>query len=59
MHQANGGQFTGPVIGSLVGGMVLITVTATFLFSMNWAIVLPVILILLGCGVLASGLVKS
>jgi hypothetical protein len=59
IYRGNGEQLSSPVVGSLIGGLVLTAVTATFLFNMNWAIVLPVVLILLGCGALASGLLKS
>jgi phosphatidylserine synthase len=59
VYRGNGERFTGPVVGSLIGGLVLTAVTVTFLFNMNWTIVFPVILILAGCGALASGLLKS
>ncbi len=52
----SGGQFTSGVIGPLIGGLILTGITATFLFDLNWGLVGPIILILLGVGALFGAL---
>jgi uncharacterized membrane protein len=50
-HSENG--LTVPAGGSLLVGLVLTFVTASFLFNLNWSFFGPVILILTGIGILA------
>ncbi len=44
----NGAVFTGAVVGPLCAGLVLVAVTAAFLFELNWALVGPILLIVVG-----------
>ena len=49
-HNSNN-QLTAPGGGSLIVGLVLTFVTASFLFNLNWDIFGPIILILAGIGI--------
>ena len=51
-------QITGPALGSLLVGLVLTFVTASFLFNLNWSIFGPILLILAGIGVLAVAMIR-
>jgi hypothetical protein len=51
------GQITAQVVGSCVGGCVLLFVTAMFFFHLNWSVLWPVFLILGGLGALLSSMV--
>lgn len=50
------GRFTGEARGSLIGGLILTFIAATFLFGWNWGVVWPVFLIIGGVGALLSSL---
>lgn len=54
MYERNGRRFTAASRGPLVGGVVLLAVTAVFLFSLDWGVVWPFFIILVGLGVLFS-----
>jgi len=56
MYQANGNRFTQAARGPLVGGLILLCVTAIFLFNLNWAGVWPVLLIIVGIGAVLTAL---
>ena len=56
MYERNGRRFTSASRGPLVGGLVLLAVTAVFLFHLDWAKVWPLILILVGLGLLLTSL---
>ena len=51
-------QITGPALGSLLVGLVLTFVTASFLFNLNWSLFGPLLLILAGIGILAVAMVR-
>jgi hypothetical protein len=51
-------QITGPALGSLLVGLVLTFVTASFLFNLNWSLFGPILLILAGVGILAVAMVR-
>lgn len=53
------GRVTAGVRTSLFGGLVLVVVTATFLFSLNWTIIGPVLLLLAGAGLLINGVLPE
>jgi hypothetical protein len=55
-YQSNGQRFTGPVSGSLTGGLALMLVAATFLFGLSWSLIWPIFLILAGLGALIKGI---
>ena len=55
-YQRNGQRFTGPVSGSLTGGLALVLVAATFLFGLSWSLIWPIFLILAGLGALIKGI---
>ena len=48
------GRLTGAVYGALMGGLILTLVAGVFLFSIDWGMVWPVFLILIGLGILFS-----
>ena len=50
------GHMTASVRGPLVGGIVLLMVTAIFLFNLDWGRVWPVFLIIAGGSALVAGL---
>ncbi len=56
MYERNGGRFTSASRGPLVGGLVLLAITAVFLFHLEWGKVWPLILILVGLGLLLTSL---
>lgn len=58
-YQRNGGRMNSSVRGSLVGGLILTLVTATFLFNLDWALVVPGFLIIIGLSLLVSNFVRS
>ncbi len=55
----NGGTLSAGVIGPFLTGLVLLAVTAVFLFelNLNWGLVAPIVLILLGVGGLLGAFV--
>lgn len=53
-YQEAGGRLTRAVRSSLFGALILILVTAMFLFSLDWFIFGPVLLILGGVGLLLN-----
>jgi uncharacterized membrane protein len=53
MYRNSGNQLIAPAAGSLLVGLVLIFVTASFLLNLNWSLFGPIILILAGIGILA------
>jgi len=58
-YQSNGQRFTGLVSGSLMGGLALTLVAATFLFGLSWSLIWPVFLILAGLGALIKGIASQ
>jgi hypothetical protein len=56
MYERNGRHFTSASRGPLIGGLVLLAVTAIFLFNLEWGKVWPLILILVGLGLLLTSL---
>ena len=56
MFEKNDRRFTAASRGPLVGGVVLLAVAAIFLFSLDWAIAWPFLLILGGAGLLVTSL---
>jgi hypothetical protein len=55
-YQSSGSQVTRSVTGSLLGGLALTMVAMTFLFGLDWSLMLPIFLIVAGIGALFSGL---
>lgn len=53
------GRLNGEARGSLIGGLILTFVAATFLFGWDWGVVWPVFFIIGGIGALLSGLLGS
>jgi len=54
MYERNDRHFTAASRGPLVGGLILLAVTAAFLFSLDWGTIWPFFIILVGLGVLFS-----
>jgi hypothetical protein len=54
MFERNGQRFTAASRGPLIGGIVLLAVTAVFLFNIDWGKVWPLFIILVGLGILLS-----
>jgi hypothetical protein len=54
MWERNDRRFTVASRGPLIGGLVLLGVTAVFLFNIDWGKVWPLFLILVGLGVMAG-----
>ncbi len=53
-YVANGRSFGGDVGRSLLIGVVLVLVAASFLFELDWGYLWPVVLILIGVGLLVG-----
>ena len=56
MFVRNGRRFTAASRGPLIGGLVLLAISAIFIFNLDWVIAWPFILIIAGAGVLLSAL---
>ena len=56
IYQANGSQWTGAARGPLITGVILVLVTATFLFGLSWGLMVPLLLILAGAAALLNGM---
>lgn len=56
IYQANGNHMTAAVRGPTIGGLILVLVAAAFLFDLNWGLLWPVILIVIGLAALLTGL---
>jgi hypothetical protein len=54
MWERNDRRFTAASRGPLIGGIILLGVTAVFLFSLDWGKVWPLFIILVGIGALLS-----
>ncbi len=52
------GRLNRRVRGELVSGCVFLLITVTFLFNLNWGIVLPVLLIIWGLSMLLNSLIE-
>jgi hypothetical protein len=59
IYQNAGGHLTAPARGSLIAGLVMVMVTAIFLFNLNWTWLGPIILILAGAGLLLNALLPG
>ena len=57
-YRAAGNQLTAPARGSLLVGLVLTFVAAMFLFDISWTFFGPVLIILVGIGILFTALVR-
>jgi hypothetical protein len=55
-YQEAGRRLTAPVRASIIGGLALTLVAATFLFSLDWGILGPIIIILVGLVLLLNAL---
>jgi hypothetical protein len=51
-YRTNGGHLNAMARGSIIGGLVLTAIAATFLFELNLSLLLPAVLILAGAGML-------
>jgi len=56
IYQSSGGRFTPAARGPLIGGLILLTVAAIFLFGLDWGAIWPVFLIIIGVAVLLTSL---
>ena len=54
MYRSAGNRLTPPASGSLLVGLVLMLVTAVFLFELNWSYFGPILIILTGLGILVT-----
>ena len=59
VYQKSGKRITPAVRGPLVGGLILTLVAGAFLFDLNWGLIWPVILIIVGIGALVAASGKS
>jgi hypothetical protein len=53
-YQAAGGHLTASARGSLIGGFALTMVAAIFLFNLSWGLLGPLLIILVGIGLLLN-----
>jgi hypothetical protein len=58
-YQTEGHRLTASARGSLIGGSILILITAIFLFNLNWALLGPIILIVIGVTLLLNFLIPG
>lgn len=58
-YQEAGGRLTAGTRASLFGGLILTMVAAAFLFNLEWGILGPVFIILVGIGILVNTLLPG
>ena len=58
-YKQAGNQFTAFVRSSLFAGLILTMVAGMFLFNLNWTFFGPIILILVGMGILANNMIST
>ena len=60
-YERNGRRYTSAMNGSLIAGVVLLAIAAVFLFDLdvNWGLIWPVILIMLGVAALARAYTRQ
>ena len=58
-YRSAGNRLTAPVRGSLLVGLVLTFVTASFLFGLDWSYFGPILIILVGAGILITTVVGN
>ncbi len=51
---AAAGRWTSGARGALIAGLLMIVVTAAFLFNLNWGLVLPILLLVGGLAILIN-----
>ena len=56
IYQANDSQWTNAARGPLITGLILLVITATLLFGLNWGLIVPLLLIIAGVAALLNGL---
>jgi hypothetical protein len=59
MYERNGRRFTAASQGPLVGGIVLLAVTAVFLLSLDWGRIWPLLLILAGLAAVLTSIQRK
>ncbi len=59
MYLKNGRRFTAASRGPLIGGLLLVALSAVFLFGIPWAWAWPLFVILAGLGILLSSFEKK
>jgi len=58
-YRANGRRLDGTVVAALAGGLMFVALTVIFLVGADWKVIWPVMLIVIGIGALARGMVAS
>ena len=58
-YQQGGHRLTAPARGSLIGGSLLVLITAIFLFNLNWELLGPIILIVIGVTLLLNFIIPG
>jgi hypothetical protein len=58
IYQAQGYQLTRGVTRSIFTGLLFVTITVVFLFSLDWNLIVPLLLILLGLSGLLSAILR-
>ena len=59
MFERNGRRFTAASQGPLIGGLVLLAVTAVFLFNLDWSRIWPLFLILAGLAAVLTSIQRK
>jgi O-antigen/teichoic acid export membrane protein len=59
IYRKNGNQLTPPARGAAFFGLILLAVTVIVLFNLNWALWGPLLIILVGIGVLISTILPN
>jgi hypothetical protein len=58
-YQSSGGHLTAPARASFIGGIAFTLVAAIFLFNLNWTILGPVLIILVGIGIFINAILPG
>ena len=57
LYRSSGRRLDGPVVTSLASGLLFVVLTVVFLTGADWGLVWPVLLIVIGLGMLARNMV--
>ena len=55
-YEGNGGQLSGAVIGPGIAGVIFVVMAIALFYGLNWGLFWPIILILIGVGVMSRTL---
>lgn len=58
-YRANGNRLDSAAVTAFAGALLFVTLTVIFLTGADWSVVWPILVIIIGLGVLGRGLIRS